>query len=55
MSESMKCPYEERCKEVNQGEKMDNFRKQCDCVNCALCDYYWQFYDKRYLERLNGK
>ena len=53
MAEDMKCPYEELCKKQYPGSDMDDFRTSCDCVNCAMCDRYWVFYDQRYLEKLN--
>lgn len=54
MGESMKCPYEDKCKEVYPDEKMDERRKECDCISCAFCDEYWKFYDKKYLEKYNS-
>ena len=50
MSEDMKCPYEEQCEKTYPSSEMKDFRTQCDCINCALCDYYWLFYDRRHME-----
>lgn len=51
MEDEMACPYIDRCKEEYKGNDMDAYRKNCDCINCALCDRYWSFYDKNYLEK----
>ena len=50
MSEDMKCPYEEKCAERYPSSDMKDFRTQCDCVSCAMCDYYWLFYDERHMK-----
>lgn len=50
--EDMKCPYEERCKERFTEKEMSDFREKCDCINCALCDYYWLFYDEQCLKKM---
>lgn len=49
MREIDDCPYLDKCKEVYPGEEMDEYRKDCDCINCALCDRYWELYDKRHM------
>ena len=53
--ESMNCPYEEKCRERHTEPEMEEKRKTCDCINCAFCDYYWWFYDRSYLKKLNMK
>lgn len=48
MRESVSCEFEEACKERYTEPEMDEYRKNCDCINCALCEKYWKFYDKQY-------
>ena len=55
MSESLDCPYKNRCKEKHTQPEMEKKRETCDCISCAFCDEYWAFYDKRHMEILNGK
>ena len=56
MREVCDCEYMDRCIKTYCEKEMDEYRKNCDCVNCALCDRYWLFYDKDYLkDRINSK
>ena len=52
ITESMDCPYKDICTDLFKEPGMDEHRKTCDCINCAMCDYYWLIYDRRSLEKL---
>ena len=53
MGENLDCPYVKRCKEAYPEPEIEEHRKRCDCINCALCDYYWSFYDRNRLAEWN--
>lgn len=36
MIDDEKCPYEEKCE----------YQNNCNFIDCLLCDFYWEFYDK---------
>lgn len=55
MKEELDCEFKGECEEKYTEEGMDEYRKDCDCVNCALCDKYWRFYDRRYFKKQQRK
>lgn len=50
MKEELDCEYKIECQIISPGEEMDEYRKKCDCITCALCDQYWALYDKAHSE-----
>lgn len=50
--EDMDCPYKKICTDLYKDPGMNEHRETCDCINCALCDYYWLIYDRRSMEQL---
>ena len=52
--EDMRCPYEVKCKEKYPEDTNAN-KEICDCIGCALCDHYWEFYDNLRLEEYKKK
>lgn len=54
MKQELDCEFKEQCKRFYAEPEMDEYRKNCDCINCALCDRYWRFYDRRYMKNRKG-
>lgn len=54
MKEEYNCEFMKQCEERFTEDGMDEYRKDCDCINCALCNKYWYFYDRRYLDKKKG-
>lgn len=53
MKEDISCEFEEQCEKMYTDTGMDEYRKKCDGINCALCEKYWRFYDKQYFRKKN--
>ena len=51
MKEEYDCEFKQECISAFSEPEMDEYRKNCDCINCALCEKYWRFYDRQYLDK----